>query len=72
MQNCFLESLIGQLCYECLNEHLFSSLPAALRTLELGRIDYNTQRLHTSLNGLTLSPLPTAPSWTTTRTDSGL
>ena len=44
---------IGRLRDECLNEHLFSSLPAARRTIELWRIDYNTRRPHTSLDGLT-------------------
>jgi putative transposase len=53
MQNGLVESLIGRLCDECLNEHLFESLPAARHTLELWRIDYNTQRPHTSLDGLT-------------------
>ena len=53
MQNGFVESLIGRLRDECLNEHLFSSLPAARHTIELWRIDYNTKRPHTSLNGLT-------------------
>ena len=32
MQNGFVESLIGRLRDECLNEHLFRSLPAARRT----------------------------------------
>jgi putative transposase len=53
MQNGLVESLIGRLRDECLNEHLFSSLPADRRTLELWRIDCNTQRPHTSLDGLT-------------------
>lgn len=53
MQNGLVESLIGRLRDECLNEHLFKSLPAARHTLELWRLDYNTQRPHTSLNGLT-------------------
>jgi putative transposase len=53
MQNGFVESLIGRLRDERLNEHLFSSLPAARRTIELWRIDYNTRRPHTSLQGLT-------------------
>jgi putative transposase len=53
MQNGFVESLIGRLRDECLNEHLFKSLPAARRTIELWRIDYNTERPHTSLDGLT-------------------
>ena len=53
MQNAFVESLIGRLRDECLNEHLFKSLPAVRRTLDLWRADYNTQRPHTSLAGLT-------------------
>jgi putative transposase len=53
MQNGLVESLIGRLRDECLNEHLFRSLPAARHTLQLWRIDYNTQRPHTSLKGLT-------------------
>ncbi len=53
MQNGFVESLIGRLRDECLNEHLFRSLPTARRTIEHWRIDYNTCRPHTSLNGLT-------------------
>jgi putative transposase len=53
MQNGFVESLIGRLRDECLNEHLFRSLPAARRTIELWRVDYNTERPHTSLDGLT-------------------
>lgn len=49
MQNGLVESLIGRPRNECLNQHLFKSLPAARHTLELWRIDYNTQRPHTSL-----------------------
>ena len=51
-QNGLVESLIGRLRDECLNEHLFKSLPAARHILELWRVDYNTQRPHTSLDGL--------------------
>jgi putative transposase len=39
---------------ECLNEHLFASLGQARRIIEAWRSDYNGQRPHTSLNGLTL------------------
>jgi putative transposase len=53
MQNGLVESLIGRLRDECLNEHLFKTLPAVRCTLELWRTDYNTQRPHTSLDGLT-------------------
>jgi putative transposase len=38
---------------ECLNEHLFHSLPAARRFIEEWRIDHNACRPHTSLGGLT-------------------
>jgi hypothetical protein len=44
IQNGFVESLIGGLLGECLNEHLFLSLLAARRIIELWRIDYGTQR----------------------------
>jgi len=38
---------------ECLNEHLFHGLAHARRLIEAWRIDYNTERPHTSLDGLT-------------------
>lgn len=53
MQNGFVESLNGRFRDECLNEHLFRSLPAARRIIEDWRIDYNTHRPHTSLGGVT-------------------
>lgn len=52
-QNGFVESFIGRLRDECLNEHLFASLRQARRIIEAWRRDYNDQRPHTSLNGLT-------------------
>ena len=60
----------GRLRDECLNEHPFRS-SAARHTLELWRIDYNTQRPHTSLNGLTPFTFVNRPPWTTTPTNSG-
>jgi len=53
MQNGFVESFNGRLRDECLNEHLFTNLGHARRIIEAWRIDYNSQRPHTSLNGLT-------------------
>jgi len=53
MQNGFVESLNGRFRDECLNEHLFASLPAARGIIEEWRIDYNARRPHTSLGGLT-------------------
>ncbi len=52
-QNGFVESFNGRFRDECLNEHLFGSLAAARRIIEAWRIDYNTERPHTSLDGLT-------------------
>jgi len=54
-QNGFAESFIGRLRDECLNEHLFGSLREARHIIEAWRIDYNTDRPHTSLSGLTPS-----------------
>ena len=55
MQNASVESFNGRLRDECLNEHLFENLAEAKHIIETWRIDYNTQRPHTSLNGLTPS-----------------
>lgn len=53
MQNGFVESFNGRLRDECLNEHLFNSYSHARKVIEDWRTDYNTERPHTSLNGLT-------------------
>lgn len=53
MQNGFAESFIGRLRDECLNERLFTSYRQARDSLEEWRIDYNLNRPHTSLDGLT-------------------
>ena len=47
-QNGFMESFNGKLRDECLNEHVFSSLAQARRVIEAWRIDYNTERPHSS------------------------
>jgi putative transposase len=51
-QNGFIESFNGRFRDECLNEHLFSNMTAARRIISEWREDYNTQRPHTSLKGL--------------------
>jgi putative transposase len=61
-QNGFVESFNGRFRDECLNEHLFGSLAAARRIVEAWRIDYNTERPHTSLNGLTPKAFATSPT----------
>jgi len=61
-QNGFIESFNGRVRDECLNEHLFNSLPEARRIIEAWRIDYNTRRPHTSLNGLTPTEFAARPT----------
>ena len=62
MQNGFVESFNGRLRDECLNEHLFTNLPEARRLIEEWRTDYNTNRPHTSLGGLTPTEFATRPT----------
>jgi putative transposase len=61
-QNGFIESFNGRLRDECLNEHLFTNLSEARRIIEAWRIDYNTRRPHTSLNGLTPAEFAASPN----------
>lgn len=53
MQNGLVESFIGRLRDECLNEHVFTSYRHARELIEEWRADYNASRPHTSLEGLT-------------------
>lgn len=52
-QNAFVESFIGRLRDECLNETLFSSLPQARVVLAAWRSDYNRTRPHSALGNAT-------------------
>jgi putative transposase len=61
MQNGFVESFNGRLRDECLNEHLFDNLKVAREIIKEWRIDYNTNRPHTSLNGLTPTEFAVRP-----------
>jgi putative transposase len=61
MQNGFVESFNGRLRDECLNEHLFTNLNEARNIIEEWRIDYNTNRPHSSLNGLTPTEFAARP-----------
>jgi len=53
VENAYAESFIGRLRDECLNENWFINLKNARETIESWRIDYNGNRPHTSLGGLT-------------------
>jgi putative transposase len=47
--NVYMESFNGRLRVECLNQHWFETLTEARQVIESWRVDYNEQRLHTSL-----------------------
>jgi putative transposase len=51
--NAYIESFNGRLREECLNQHWFGSLEEAREILEKWRIDYNTERPHSSLGDRT-------------------
>lgn len=53
MQNGFVESFNGKMRDECLNEHLFDTLHHARHLIAAWRDDYNKNRPHSSLGGLT-------------------
>jgi putative transposase len=53
VENAYIESFNGRLRDECLNESWFVSLADAQRTIEAWRIEYNTARPHTNLDGRT-------------------
>ena len=61
MQNGFVESFNGRLRDERLNEHLFANLNEARQIIEEWRIDYNTNKPHSSLNGLTPTEFAARP-----------
>lgn len=50
MQNAFAESFNGKFRDECLNESWFSNLEEASDVIEKWRVDYNTERPHSSLD----------------------
>jgi putative transposase len=53
MQNGYIESFIGKLRDECLNEHWFTSLDDMKEKVERWRCHYNEERPHSSLGYLT-------------------
>lgn len=52
-ENAYIESFNGRFRDECLNEHWFISLAHARRIIEAWRIEYNTERPHSSLGNQT-------------------
>jgi len=69
MQNGFVESFNGKLRDECLNEHLFINYNHARKIIEQWRNDYNYNRPHSSLNGLTPIEFTRQQNLTHTQTD---
>jgi putative transposase len=53
VENAYIESFNGRFRDECLNENWFMSLDHARRIIETWRMDYNTERPHSSLGYLT-------------------
>ena len=53
VEKMYMESFNGRLQDECLNMHYFTSLDYARSIIEEWRIDYNTERPHSSLGNLT-------------------
>jgi putative transposase len=51
-ENAYVESFNGKFREECLNEHCFRDMAEARATIETWRCDYNEQRPHSSLGGL--------------------
>jgi putative transposase len=52
-ENAYIESFNGKFRDECLNEHWFLSLAHARNVIEAWRIEYNTERPHSSLGNRT-------------------
>lgn len=52
-ENAYIESFNGKFRDECLNEHWFITMVHARSVIEAWRIEYNTERTHSSLGNLT-------------------
>jgi putative transposase len=52
-ENAYIESFNGKFRDECLNEHWFITMAQARHAIEAWRIEYNTERPHSSLGDLT-------------------
>ena len=49
IENAYIESFNGRFRDECLNEHWFVTMAHARQAIEAWRIEYNTERPHSSL-----------------------
>ena len=54
VENAYVESLNGRFRDECLNEHWFLNMAQAREVIERWRIEYNTERPHSSLGDVPL------------------
>jgi putative transposase len=52
-ENAYIESFNGKFRDECLNEHWFVTMAQARRIIEAWRVEYNTERTHSSLGDVT-------------------
>jgi putative transposase len=52
-ENAYIESFNGKFRDECLNEHWFVTMAQARRIIESWRIEYNTERTHSSQRNIT-------------------
>jgi len=55
----FVESFNRKVRDECLNDHWFASVAEARALIDAWRVDYNTLRPHSALQGATPEQLPT-------------
>ena len=53
VENAYIESFNGRFRDECLNEHWFLTIAHAREEIENWRIEYNTERPHSSLGNVT-------------------
>jgi putative transposase len=53
VENAYIESFNGKFRDECLNEHWFVNIAHARRVIDNWRIEYNTERPHSSLGDRT-------------------
>jgi putative transposase len=53
VENAYIESFNGKFRDECLNEHWFVNIAHARRVIEKWRVEYNTERPHSSLGDRT-------------------